>query len=134
MKNMENSFNIYLKQLASNIFLEILADSMGTLLDLDFYPKLSVTYLETMSKKTYLFEWILTISIQTEHIILSHTCVLQLEEKTEKCLDEQRVLIGEREELISIIEKGNDELKQLEAESIEFFKLYPNFENDKTLV
>lgn len=59
---------------------------------------------------------------------------MQLEEKTEKCLDEQRVLIGEREELISIIEKGNDELKKLEAESIEFFKLYPNFDDDKSLV
>lgn len=57
-----------------------------------------------------------------------------MEEKTEKCLDEQRVLIGEREELIGIIEKGNNELKQLEAESVEFFKLYPNFDDNKSLV
>lgn len=118
----------------SIIILEILVDFLSTLPNLDFYPKLSVTYLETMSQKTCISKWILTKSIQTKHIILSNTCVLQLEEKTEKCLDEQRILIGEREELIGIIEKGNDELKQLEAESIEFFKLYPNFEDDKTLV
>lgn len=51
----------------------------------------------------------------------------QLEENIDKCLNEQRVLISEREKLISIIEKGNDELKRLEAESTEFYKQYPDY-------
>lgn len=51
----------------------------------------------------------------------------QLEVNIDKCLDEQRVLISEREELISIIEKGNDELKRLEAESAEFYEQYPDY-------
>lgn len=51
----------------------------------------------------------------------------QLEENINKCLNEQRVLIGEREKLISIIEKGNDELKRLEAESAEFYEQYPDY-------
>jgi len=50
-----------------------------------------------------------------------------LEENINKCLNEQRVLIGEREKLISIIEKGNDELKRLEAESAEFYEQYPDY-------
>jgi len=50
-----------------------------------------------------------------------------LEENIDKCLNEQRVLIGEREKLISIIEKGNDELKRLEAESAEFYEQHPDY-------
>lgn len=50
-----------------------------------------------------------------------------MEENIDKCLDEQRILISEREELISIIEKGNDELKRLEAESAEFYEQYPDY-------
>lgn len=45
-------------------------------------------------------------------------------------MDEQRTLIGEREELIGAIEKGNDKLKQFEAESVEFHKRHPNYSND----
>lgn len=56
--------------------------------------------------------------------------MFQLEEKIDRCLDEQRVLIGEREQLISIIEEGNDELKRLEAESTEFYKLHPSYNED----
>lgn len=37
------------------------------------------------------------------------------------------MLISEREELIGIIEKGNDELKRLEAESAEFYEQYPDY-------
>jgi len=54
-----------------------------------------------------------------------------LTEKIEICLDEQRILIGEREELISFIEKGNNELKQLESELTEFFKKHPDYNDDK---
>lgn len=46
-------------------------------------------------------------------------------------MDEQRVLIVEREELICVIEKGNNELKQLESESIEFYKRNPDYYDDK---
>ncbi|KAL5239516.1 hypothetical protein ACI65C_006926 [Semiaphis heraclei] len=51
----------------------------------------------------------------------------QLEENIDKCLDEQRVLIGEREKLIEVIERGNDELKRLEAESAEFYEQHPDY-------
>jgi len=44
-------------------------------------------------------------------------------------LEEQRILISEREEFIGIIEKGNDELKQLEAELTDFNKRHPNYSN-----
>jgi len=50
-----------------------------------------------------------------------------LEENIDKCLDEQRGLIGEREKLIDVIEKGNDELKRLEAESAEFYEQHPDY-------
>lgn len=50
-----------------------------------------------------------------------------MEENIDKCLDEQRILICEREQLIGVIEKGNDELKQLETELMEFYKLHPNY-------
>lgn len=42
-------------------------------------------------------------------------------------MDEQRVLIVEREELICVIETGNNELKQLESETIEFYKRHPDY-------
>jgi predicted nuclease with TOPRIM domain len=54
-----------------------------------------------------------------------------LEQKIDQCLNEQRILISEREEFIKIIETGNDELKRLEAESAEFYKLYPEFGNNE---
>jgi len=50
-----------------------------------------------------------------------------LEEKIDKCLNEQRILIGEREQLIGAIEQGNDELKRLEVESTEFYKRRPDY-------
>lgn len=54
-----------------------------------------------------------------------------MEEEINKCLDKQRTLIGEREELIGIIEKGNEELKQIEAECVEFYKTHPDYcDND----
>lgn len=56
--------------------------------------------------------------------------IFQLEEKIDKCLEEQRALIGEREELIGIIEKGNNELKQLEVELKEFYKQHPDYHDD----
>lgn len=50
-----------------------------------------------------------------------------MEENIDKCLDEQRVLIGEREKLIDVIERGNDELKRLEAGSAEFYEQHPDY-------
>lgn len=54
-----------------------------------------------------------------------------MEQKIDKCLDEQRTLISEREEFIRVIETGNDELKRLEAESSEFHKLFPEFDKNE---
>lgn len=62
-----------------------------------------------------------------ENYIFSRS--FKLEEKIDKCLNEQRVLIGEREQLINVIEEGNNELKRLEAESTEFYKLQPNYDS-----
>lgn len=53
-----------------------------------------------------------------------------MEEKIDKCLNEQRLLIGEREQLIGVINEGNDELKRLEAELTEFYTLHPNYCDD----
>lgn len=55
-------------------------------------------------------------------------------EKIGMCLDEQRILISEREELIGVIEKGNNELKQIESELTEFYKQHPDYNDDKELV
>jgi len=57
----------------------------------------------------------------------------KLEEKIDKCLNEQRVLIGEREQLIGVVEEGNDELKQLEAKLTEFYKLRPDYNDGDSL-
>ncbi|VVC37039.1 Hypothetical protein CINCED_3A025372 [Cinara cedri] len=54
----------------------------------------------------------------------------QLENQIDKGLNEQRKLIGEREELIGDIEKGNDELKTLEIEINEFYKQHPEYNNN----
>lgn len=54
-----------------------------------------------------------------------------MEQKIDQCLDEQRILITEREEFIKVIETGNDELKRLEAESAAFYKLHPEFDNNE---
>lgn len=55
-----------------------------------------------------------------------------MEDKIDKCLDEQRILIGEREQFIGIIEEGNDELKRLETESNEFYRLHPYYSDDNS--
>lgn len=62
--------------------------------------------------------------------IISYFLIFQLDEKIDNCLEEQRSLISEREELIGVIEKGNNELKQLETELKEFYKQHPDYRDD----
>lgn len=57
-----------------------------------------------------------------------------MESQIDRNLSEQRQLIGEREELISIIEKGNNELKKLEVEIKNFCKLHPEYNNNDHLL
>lgn len=56
--------------------------------------------------------------------------LFKLKNQIDECLNEQRKLIGEREELIEVIKKGTNELKKFEVEMNEFHKLYPEYNNN----
>ncbi|XP_050520016.1 trichoplein keratin filament-binding protein-like isoform X3 [Daktulosphaira vitifoliae] len=66
---------------------------------------------------------------KTEIDCLLKDIAVQLDDKIKKCLDEQRILIEERENILKIINDGNNDLKKMEIESKQFHKLYPNFYN-----